>query len=839
MFHLSRPRRYLQLLLTITSLLAVSLATFPSYSANKSTASTIPGCKVGSKRNQDLARKFKQQIVKLNPSVTARQVRESGRLSFTTQSGNFDLELGLHDMRAPNYRAEEVSTDGVVRPVQIASVHTYKGKVRGMDGSQARFTISDETLEGMILTHSGNYYIEPAKRFSTSAGRSDFIFYKASDVADDLTTECGVTADEHSSVRQNAVDQAAAPSPPLGRVVEIATEADFEYVTSLGGSQQANNEILGILNIVEGIYEEELGLTFQVTFQHTWDTVNDPYTSTDNGSQLLSEFRDHWNANFQGINRDVAHLWTGKNAGGIAFVGSVCRTTGAYGLSSGGLRNELTTLAFAAHTPTHELGHNFGALHPDQQTPPATECAGTIMQSIQARDLTFCPFSRSQIAGYVNTSGSCLANSPEACATLTLSPKDLSFGPNAGTSAFRIDAPTGCSWTARSDVQWITLTSGVAGTGSGTVNYSVSANPGSATRVGTITVGSSTLTISQDSSSCAVVSLPLSWWRGEGNVNDSSGPNHGTLFGTATFGNGLVGRSFKFINQTIFDDYLYAPTTSLPRGNNDMTVEFWFTEGGTDSQLSAWFEKYIGGSTSAGYKITMSRFGALLQGDGGTSLSGNFESSDPLKWHHVAVTNQGNSFIMYLDGIIRASGNVQINLPQSTALYIGQGQKGFVDEVSVYDRVLSSSEVQSIFSANSAGKCGASSPTVLPILITEENTTRAIALDSVTFIRDPLPFSTSLNFSLDQRTRVMLFASNLELLPGETGSVITAQAEDSQHTNHPLAVEYVGKVPNLDWLTQINVRLPDDLANAGEVLVSLNLRGTMTNKAKISIKQTP
>jgi pimeloyl-ACP methyl ester carboxylesterase/outer membrane protein assembly factor BamB len=121
-----------------------------------------------------------------------------------------------------------------------------------------------------------------------------------------------------------------------------------------------------------------------------------------------------------------------------------------------------------------------------------------------------------------------------------------------------------------------------------------------------------------------------------------------------------------------------------------------------------------------------------------------------------------------------------------------------------------------------------------PILLTEENSTRAIALDSVTFWRDPFSLFTRYNFSSDQRTRITLFAVNVNLAPGESDSVITAQAVDSQHRIFPLIVESVGKVPNFDWLTQITVRLPDGLA--GDISVDINLRGVASNKALINIK---
>lgn len=82
----------------------------------------------------------------------------------------------------------------------------------------------------------------------------------------------------------------------------------------------------------------------------------------------------------------------------------------------------------------------------------------------------------------------------------------------------------------------------------------------------------------------------------------------------------------------------------------------------------------------------------------------------------------------------------------------------------------------------------------------------------------------------------MLFASNLDLLPGEDASVVTARAEDYLSRTFALPVEYVGKVPNYDWLTQIDVKLTDELAGLGDVWVSVNLHGVWSNRARISIK---
>ena len=127
-------------------------------------------------------------------------------------------------------------------------------------------------------------------------------------------------------------------------------------------------------------------------------------------------------------------------------------------------------------------------------------------------------------------------------------------------------------------------------------------------------------------------------------------------------------------------------------------------------------------------------------------------------------------------------------------------------------------------------------PPPAPVLITEAGSERAVALDSVTLVRDPFPLATAHNFSPDRRTRLMLFARNVELRPGESASVVTAEVEDSARGVFPAAVEYVGKVSGFEWLTQVVVRLPDGVGSAGDVRVSISLRGTASNRVLVGVR---
>lgn len=97
----------------------------------------------------------------------------------------------------------------------------------------------------------------------------------------------------------------------------------------------------------------------------------------------------------------------------------------------------------------------------------------------------------------------------------------------------------------------------------------------------------------------------------------------------------------------------------------------------------------------------------------------------------------------------------------------------------------------------------------LPQLVTDPGSSRAVALESVTLLKEPFPVVAEHSFSSEQRTRLLLFGLNLEI-SAEDLSVITAQAEDSQQKSmHYLLKLSMG--PNFPWLTQVTVKLTDEL----------------------------
>jgi hypothetical protein len=471
----------------------------------------------GQTYRQDVAKVLKRHdSLELEPKRVAEQVRLTGRLSLPTAEGTFELNLAPHDMLAPNYRAQVTLDGGEVRSIERGPVRTYKGTVAGMDAAQARFTIDEDTLEGLVITPSGLIFVEPGKRYSALAGSKDFLIYKASDVIDTNFGECGVTMAEKVGAEAarlksqvptslaHDVDTEEAFSP--SRVVDLATEADFEYFTFFGSNAvTARNEIIGIISQVEGIYNTQFGLRFSIVFQNVWATSSDPYTLTDPGD-ALDEFRDYWNANHApgsgsgSVARDLTHMWTGKSFDsstiGIAYrPGMEC----PLGPFSYGMSERLSSTPAKFLLTAHEIGHNFNATHTDEPV-VRQGCTNTIMESSLGSGTSqeFCPFSVTEIENHANSKVACLSQLTTPGCSYSISPTSQSFGVNGGAGSTNVTTVgTSCAWGATSSAGWITITSGNSGTNNGTVNFSVASNTAGFARTGVIGIADKSFIVSQ------------------------------------------------------------------------------------------------------------------------------------------------------------------------------------------------------------------------------------------------------------------------------------------------------------------------------------------------------
>lgn len=142
----------------------------------------------------------------------------------------------------------------------------------------------------------------------------------------------------------------------------------------------------------------------------------------------------------------------------------------------------------------------------------------------------------------------------------------------------------------------------------------------------------------------------------------------------------------------------------IPTGNADRTVSLWTKSSSSprNANLEGLFEW--------GLALPRQAFGISTQfaplvyqaksfGGGNDVSSGQVADG---KWHHLVATYANSTISIYVDGVLRGSGVVPISTGFSTAK-IGVGVEGGnnfsgqLDDIRIYRRALSASEVAGLF----------------------------------------------------------------------------------------------------------------------------------------------
>lgn len=123
----------------------------------------------------------------------------------------------------------------------------------------------------------------------------------------------------------------------------------------------------------------------------------------------------------------------------------------------------------------------------------------------------------------------------QASCSFSVSPGSYTAVGTGGSSSFGLSAGSGCQWSAVSNAGWISITAGSSGMSSGTISFSVAANPVALPRRGTITIGNAassetTFTVQQEglcsySLSASTVSFPSGGGSATVSVYTSEGGN--------------------------------------------------------------------------------------------------------------------------------------------------------------------------------------------------------------------------------------------------------------------------------------------------------------------------
>lgn len=208
----------------------------------------------------------------------------------------------------------------------------------------------------------------------------------------------------------------------------------------------------------------------------------------------------------------------------------------------------------------------------------------------------------------------------------------------------------------------------------------------------------------------------IGWWKAENNANDSSGyNNNGVLYNNVTYTAGEVNQAFSFDG---ISSYVQVNDGTALQVTGSLTIEFWMHRLRLDGHYEYLVEKggdWTGGQQDYALQIHGPDNGLCLTWNGGYRIAGVINDYN---WHHcavVAVNGQADP-IFYIDGVqqsISQSSGGTINMSATTRpLHIGAQidpiwcyyGNTVIDEMSIYNRALSSTEIGSIFTAGCGGK---------------------------------------------------------------------------------------------------------------------------------------
>ena len=205
----------------------------------------------------------------------------------------------------------------------------------------------------------------------------------------------------------------------------------------------------------------------------------------------------------------------------------------------------------------------------------------------------------------------------------------------------------------------------------------------------------------------ALLSDISAYWPADGNATDVVGTNNGTLQNGASFDTGKFGQAFDLTGPS---DLVQMSQPIKFTAAEDFTISLWVNQAVTPANSGYIFETRQG--QFSGFSVLTLSDNRIVMGgraDNGFILGG--ASQGPInngQWYHVAaVFDRGAAELrLYIDGLLNATSSLAAasGFTASDKLFLGAVSSqndafnfnGLVDEVQVYERALTATEIQSL-----------------------------------------------------------------------------------------------------------------------------------------------
>ena len=203
--------------------------------------------------------------------------------------------------------------------------------------------------------------------------------------------------------------------------------------------------------------------------------------------------------------------------------------------------------------------------------------------------------------------------------------------------------------------------------------------------------------------------LVSGWSFDDGTAKDGFGKNNGKIKGVVKVVEGKFGKAFSFSAR---QDYVNLGNKNYPTGKSARTVAFWTflrDRNARDNYFMSWGECLKGGAFFAP-RIDNATISLMVNNSAGHL---DINAGPPVTeiqgvWSHLVYTYDGATTVeIYLNGSLAHTGDIAAPLDVSTGhdAYIAarnclgganSGVDGSIDEILLWDRVLSGEEIASV-----------------------------------------------------------------------------------------------------------------------------------------------
>lgn len=242
----------------------------------------------------------------------------------------------------------------------LYTIKTFEGFSKESPNIKIRCDLSETGFRGFIYNGEKSYIIEP---FVKNDNSPHIVYFKTN--VSNTPIKCGFQGEHRHRNSENLNFNHRAPANL--RTFKLAYVASGEYSQQYGGNPYNATNVLNsfasALNLVNPIYERDLGVTFELVSTAALvfeDPNTDPFNPFGDQGVLIEQNQIECDNALGNANYDIGHLLVWANTGGLASASVVCWDPHKGKAFSGADASFVTLIVDYS---CHEIGHQFNADH--------------------------------------------------------------------------------------------------------------------------------------------------------------------------------------------------------------------------------------------------------------------------------------------------------------------------------------------------------------------------------------------------------------------------------------------------------------------------------------------